>query len=192
MRVKCIANRNKALPKEWNNIDGGGWKNREFDLIIDKEYLVFAISVHAGFVSFCLCDESYTYYPLWNPAPLFEVVDGSASRYWKYHYFGTVDSTLIREVLFAFKEWGDDQYFYGKLVDAEDAEKTTFRRYKALMELEFPDPSVEKMAKHLTDRWVMCPNCDESWEDVVENGLVKCPKCHEFLNNPLYSPINPE
>jgi hypothetical protein len=30
------------------------------------------------------CDDNYSYYPMQNPAPLFEVVDSRVSKYWRF------------------------------------------------------------------------------------------------------------
>ncbi|MBU1628487.1 MAG: hypothetical protein KKH06_00145, partial [Gammaproteobacteria bacterium] len=62
-----------------------------------------------------------------------------------------------------------------------------FKKYKKLMDLEFPNSSVIKVASDLGKSWIMCPDCDEAWENKSSAALVECPKCKTLLNNP-YQP----
>ena len=37
------------------------------------------------------------------------------------------------------------------------------------------------------DDWVMCPNCDEAWQDrnIRVHEMVKCPKCESLYLSPF-------
>lgn len=184
MRIKCIANMGADLPADCLDPASGFDPDTVFDLIIGKEYVVYGITLFLGYVWYYICDEVYIYYPIWNPSPLFEVVDGRLSRYWSYGFYpGSTESET--HVIFGYEEWVNDPYHYDKLTDGEEVEVAIFRRYKELMDLEFPDPSLSKVATNLGDGWLMCPDCDEAWETSSSDGMVRCPKCRLLMNNPL-------
>ena len=185
MKVKCIANKGSYLPEDCLDPSSGFDNKTEFPLIIEKEYTVYGITLYLGYVWYYLQDEDYTYYPRWNPSPLFDVVDGRISRYWRYGYC----SGKIRDevnVIFAFKKWVNDPYYYDGLTDGEKTEVAIFKRYKELMDVEFPDRSISRTASDLADGWVMCPDCDEAWQATSSDGMLRCPKCSVLLHNPLY------
>ena len=70
------------------------------------------------------------YYPMRNPAPLFEVVDNRISRYWR---FELAPNGLLT---FAFEQWFLDPYFYDKLTDGEEQAVLIFEEVKDLMDTE--------------------------------------------------------
>ncbi|MFO0699692.1 MAG: hypothetical protein U0236_10705 [Nitrospira sp.] len=187
MRVKCIANKKADLPEDClDPVPPGVEREEQFFLVVGKEYLVYGITLFRGYIWYYLCDEVYSSYPAWNPSPLFAVTDGQLSRYWKYGY--SVNERLKKpHVIFAFKEWVDDPYFYDKLTDGEEAEVLLWKQYKDLMGSEFPDPSNPRKAKDMGDSWVMCENCDEVWSVSASDGTIKCPKCSTLQNNPIYA-----
>ena len=138
MRIKCIAKTGAALPADCRDPASGFDENTEFWLEIGKEYVVYGMTVFLGYVWYFICDEASDYYPRWNPAPLFEVVDGRLSRYWRYGYAPgpTREQT---QVVLAFEEWANDPYFYDRLSDGEEREVDIFARYKRLIDAEFED-----------------------------------------------------
>lgn len=190
MRIKCIANRGVNLPDDCLDPSGGYGKECEFALKIDKEYNVYAITLQLGYVWYYICDEDhYDIYPVWNPSPLFEVVDGRISKYWKYNFVRLNSQIRFARpiTIFAFTEWAIDPYeYYYKLTDGDEKEVAIFEHYRGLMDLEFPIISISKKAEDLGRNWVMCPDCDETWEASSENGMLKCPKCLALIHNPLY------
>lgn len=42
-------------------------------------------------------------------------------------------------------------------------------------------PEKEEIAQSLGDNWLMCPTCQESWEEISKYGMVRCPKCNKKL-----------
>jgi hypothetical protein len=51
-------------------------------------------------------------------------------------------------------------------------------------DLEKPDPEIKETAVSIGDNWLMCPVCQEAWEDFLKYRMVRCPKCNTKLNNP--------
>jgi hypothetical protein len=122
---------------------------------------------------------------MWKPAPLFEVARGEISKFWIYNYDPL---NIPYETIWAFPEWAKNPYkYYDRLTDCEDVEVEIFKKYKTLMDLEFPNPSVNLTAEILDDTWLMCPNCIDAWESTSQNGMVICPKCHNMMHNPRWT-----
>ena len=72
-----------------------------------------------------------TVLPSYCPAPLFEVVDDRASRYWRFHASET-------GVSFTLESLTKDPYFYDRLTDGDDAATIEqWRRWKLLLDQEF-------------------------------------------------------
>ena len=144
MKIRCIANKGTELPEIYLNPPLDITKETEFKLIIGKEYIVYAISEWQGNLSYCICDERFTYYPIHNPAPLFEIVDARYSRYWQVQ----LATNGLLEI--AFEHWFDLPNFYDKLTDGVEEAVLIFDKIKELMDAEaaIPKPrpfSVEEL-----------------------------------------------
>ncbi|TAE95195.1 MAG: hypothetical protein EAZ79_19885 [Oscillatoriales cyanobacterium] len=129
MKIRCIANKGADLPDNYLNPPLDITKETEFKLIVGKEYTVY---------------ERYTYYPIENPAPLFEIIDGRYSRYWHVQ----LATNGLLEI--AFEHWFSIPYFYDKLTDGEAEAVLIFDKIKELMDSEaaIPQPqpfSVEEL-----------------------------------------------
>ncbi len=129
MRIRCIANTGASLPESYINPAQGYKKETEFPLTIGKEYNVYALKEWQGSVWYYICDDNYMYYPMQNPAPLFEVVDSRVSKYWR---FKLHPNGLLK---IAFEQWLSDTYFYDKLTDQKE-EVLVFEKVKELMDAE--------------------------------------------------------
>jgi hypothetical protein len=144
MKIRCIANQGAYLPENYLNSPLDITKETEFKLILNKEYIVYAISEWQGNLSYYICDEGYTYYPIHNPAPLFEIVDARYSRYWQVQ----LATNGLLEI--AFEHWFYLPNFYDKLTDKEAEAVLIFDNFKELMDAEAaisqPQPfSVEEL-----------------------------------------------
>jgi len=144
MKIRCIANKGADLPENYLNPPLDITKETEFKLTVGKEYTVYAISEWEGNLGYYICDERYTYYPLENPAPLFEIIDGRYSRYWQVQ----LATNGLLEI--AFEHWFSIPYFYDKLTDGEAEAVLIFEKIKELMDSEaaIPQPqpfSVEEL-----------------------------------------------
>ncbi len=134
MKIRCIANTGASLPEHYLEPKRGWTKDLEFGLTIGKEYVVYAFYEWEGQIWYYIADDHYMYYPMQNPAPLFEVVDDRLSKYWR---FNLRPNGLLRV---AFSQWFTVPYFYDKLTDQEPAEVDLFKRIKGLMDMEAETP----------------------------------------------------
>lgn len=53
-------------------------------------------------------------------------------------------------------------------------------------DLEKPDPGIKETAIFIEDNWLMCPICQESWEEGLKYRMVRCPQCNNKLYNPRF------
>lgn len=150
----------------------------------ENYYQVYGIIIVKGVVNFYICDRFHQDFPVFYPASLFSVIDHHLSRYW-------IFSNIEGEVLFPaflFPEAFNDVYFFDKLTDGEEFEVHIFKKYKELMDLEFPDVEITQIAQIGDEKWLICPDCIDAWEHVSAiDALVRCPKCQKIWNNPRYS-----
>jgi len=134
MKIRCIANTGANLPESYFLPHLGYKKESEFQLSVGKEYIVYALYEWEGKIWYYICDERYTYYPIHNPAPLFEVVDNRISKYWRFKLAPNGLLTL------AFEQWFSDPYFYDKLTDQEEQAVLIFEQIKDLIDAEALSP----------------------------------------------------
>ena len=185
MIVKCIAKFGRDLPLDALVLRDGFDVEQEFRLIINKHYVVYGMILYSGYVWYYICDESYGYYPSWNPSPLFNVEDGRLSKYWLYS-FEKGKNRDMSETRWAYPEWVNEPYYYDHLTDGDEREVKIFQKYKAHMDIEFPNPSITERATALDEEWLMCPLCIDAWRSLCKEGMVICPKCKHMLHNPRY------
>ena len=134
MKIRCIANTGADLPESYFLPHLDYKKETEFQLTLGKEYIVYALYEWEGKIWYYICDERYTYYPIHNPAPLFEVVDDRISKYWRFKLAPNGLLTL------AFEQWCSEPYFYDKLTDQKEEEVLIFEKVKELMDAEVLSP----------------------------------------------------
>jgi hypothetical protein len=183
MRIKCVENKVAKLPEEI--IKNYSISDSNFPILIGKEYVVYGMTVHLGYVWYYICDEIYSYYPTWSPSPLFEVIDGQLSRFWIYSYKEGMRTVL--SPWWTFPEWADNPDFYDNLTDGDEREVKIFKSYKELMDLEFPDFTISEIAQIGDKEWLICPTCIDGWECLnTLDGMVRCPKCKKVMHNPRY------
>jgi hypothetical protein len=179
MKVKCISNK---IPVSLNDTKNDSISNREFDVKEGREYVVYALNVFKKYTWYCICEES-DFYPMWNPCVLFDIIDTRLSRFW---IVGCDEDNMP---FLSFPEWVNDAYFYGELIEnnSDDINAVVFRKYKKLMDLEFPDLSISTTAEIADKDWLICPKCIDAWESSNDqDALVKCPICRTIFNNPRY------
>ena len=184
MLIKCIYNKKIHLPKDCSSPSNDPeW---DFRLKLGENYIVYAMTIYSGYVWYYVCEHEFPSYPKWKPSPLFEVIDGSISKYWIYSFI--LDREIdYEDTTWAYPEWANEPYpYYDKLSDGEE-EVEIFNKYKELMDLEFPDPSVIETAKILDDEWVLCEQCIDAWQSMTTNvGMIRCPYCKQAMHNPRY------
>lgn len=180
MLIRCKQKTGQNLPVK--DPEGLIWQRKDFPyLIIDKIYVVYAMTIYLGYIWYYLIEDDSDRYPHWRPSPLFDVVDGRLSKYW---IFSIVDG----HTTWAYPEWARDPYnYYDRLSDGCKNEEEIFRSYRKLMDLEFPNPSNTEQALIGDNVWLMCPKCIDAWESTSsDDGMVICPKCNTTMHNPRY------
>ena len=185
MLIKCISKYGKDLPAELINSQTGFTKNTEFDLEVNQQFKVYALVFYSGYVWYCICPMPSDKIPFWYPSPLFVTLDNRMSRYWVYSTNTDEYATPIRGLI-TFPEWANDPSYYDYLVDREKIEVEIFKKYKLLMDIEFPDPEVTEKATALEDGWAMCPTCIDAWQPNPLDGMTVCPICNQTMHNPYY------
>ncbi len=195
MKVKCIYNSGKLLPQDLLNKQTTFKVDTEFALKLEKEYLVYAMECFYGYIWYYICDErhdSTDKCPFWNPYPsvLFELIDGRLSTFWRYNSYVDKESKCT-EYIFALPEWAKNSVkFYYRFIEGESPEIDIFKKYKVLMDLEFPDDMITEKATILDNEWLMCPVCIDAWQSKSVAGMVECPKCKNAFHNPRYKEGN--
>lgn len=138
MKIKCKFNLGKHLPRECQV--GGIGRSTLFPLEKGKEYTVYGLVINNGYFWYYICDDEYDEekinYPIWYPAPLFEIINKNLSKYWRICFN---QEKLFNNVvqLIAFEEWINDAYYYDRLTDGKREEVEIFKKYKSLMDNEF-------------------------------------------------------
>jgi hypothetical protein len=188
MKVRCTSRKGTSLPELYLDPSGGYMADTIFPLQVGKNYVVYALTLRRGGVWYYLLDESGVGYPVWFPAPLFEVSDSKLSKYW---VFGFHEAGLrAGDAVFAFAEWANDPLnFYDGLSDGRAEIRSVFQRYRELMDVEFDNETAGPIAEDLGDGWMMCSNCREAWQTSVNGPLLKCPHCATVLKNPRLSAL---
>lgn len=186
MLIQCIYKHTNDVPADRLFEINIALKPREFDLIINKHYQVYGLILHEGCIWYYICDESYSYYPVWYPSFLFNIVDGRLSRYWIYSLKKDINQMKYNTII-GYPEWANNFYeYYDRLTDGCEKEVKIFKKYKYSMDLEFPNPSIFNKATKLDNKWLMCTFCIDAWETTSQDGMVICPNCQRMLHNPFY------
>lgn len=107
-----------------------------FDLQIGKEYVVYGLTVFLGHVWYYIADESYSYFPVWNPASMFQITDSRASKFWVIGY-QTDDPKGDPSLLITFHEWVSDHMFYSRLTTGDPNCVALFKIYKERLDKEY-------------------------------------------------------
>lgn len=134
MKVRCLANTGEFLPENYLDSSLYRTKETEFNLIVGKEYVVYALYIWQKNIWYYICDERFTYFPIKNPAPLFQVIDSRPSKYWRME--------LGENGLFilAFEHWFSMANYYEKLTEQDEEAVLIFEKYKELMDAEVAEP----------------------------------------------------
>ena len=111
------------------------------------------------------------------PSQFFDVADGRLSRYWRYEIDQRSDTHFL-----AIPGW--DFQFFEALVDGEESADKRFQGYALAMSYEFAHPEITDPVRRLTEGWVMCPNCTESWRVVSDQEMLLCSDCRMHWLNP--------
>ena len=182
MKVQCISNLAKSLPQELINLKNYNI-NKEFNVTINEKYTIYAMGLASNNIWYAISLYDTQGHTIWYPSQLFSIIDSRLSKYW---IFSIKEFPLFERVIWAFPEWADEMSYYDKLVDGEEEEVEIFKKYKLLMDIEFPDPEVTEKATALEDGWAMCPTCIDAWQPNPLDGMTVCPICNQTMHNPYY------
>ena len=141
MKVKCINNTGKNIPKSLFSLVGYSEEVIFEQIAIGNIYIVYAIFIMKGEKWYLICSDWYNgvnlNFPEFFPASLFAIIDESLSRYWisKYMKDDYADSKeLVLNV--GFPNIINEDYFYGNLTEGCGKECDVFTKYKYLIDSE--------------------------------------------------------
>ncbi len=124
MRVEARSDSGSVLPSSYLDARRGYTESTYFPVTVGSEYAVYGITFFLGGAWYYLLDDDRNPWPVWKPAPLFEVADPALPVSWRvgYHRWPNADSFLV-----SWPEWSSDHFFYERLVDGERTELDLFR-----------------------------------------------------------------
>ncbi|MCQ9635296.1 hypothetical protein MP477_10055 [Chryseobacterium sp. WG23] len=160
----------------------------DFPLIQGKNYTVYAIEyTDERKINFFLLDEGGNIYPSNYPSEFFEISDPRMSKYWE----RTNDNQLypiqnpIYPNIITFKEWKINKYFEEDMFKGINGANDIFQSYKKLIDNEYPDESLDS-AIIMEENWILCPICNNAFENLSREGIISCANCKARLNNPCW------
>ena len=142
MRVRCISTDPMKLSKEYLQPIGiypdDPDASSQLGLTVGKIYTVYAISASKGGVYYFVYDDFERHYPINEAAPLFEVIDGTLSKYWSYNYkTWKYEGEKPRSRAFIEPtDWINDNMLYERLVDGDPSAGAAWWQLKRLMDEE--------------------------------------------------------
>ncbi|UVK86559.1 hypothetical protein LOY52_16920 [Pseudomonas sp. B21-051] len=106
----------------------------ELDIKIGKEYTVYGIEFWDNCPWIYICADSYDEYPKPFALDFFEITEQKLSSYWVLNSKDTYNKKVKTQLVFC--EWADDDSFYEKLIDEDEACVITFEKYRKAMDIE--------------------------------------------------------
>jgi hypothetical protein len=100
------------------------WREKQIFTTVGQKYVVYAVAIRNQQVWYYVVDDDNLWFPIYKPAPLFNIVDDRVSRHRRVKL---TPGNLDHEVLLAFEEWASGDQFYDRLSDKEHAEVRVFR-----------------------------------------------------------------
>jgi hypothetical protein len=181
MRVNCREKSAAVLSRERGENEPR--TRQQYPLVVGKDYVVYAVVMSRGRILY-LVQAEFREFPLLVPCELFQVSDGSVSRYWRY---GVHSGELGTVHVLGYQELADSPSHYEQIAEWAPGARGEYARAKALLDLEFPDPAITQVAESIEPGWLLCPECGDAWPCDSTAGMVKCPKCHVVLRNPAWT-----
>ena len=110
------------------------------EVTVNKKYIVYAISYHFDHPFYMVCgddyDGEYVNYPHLLPGCLFEVIDDRYSNHWIEKEIKNDKSGYENTKRVGFKEYVENEYFYGHLLEGYKKEVKQFAQAKELLDKE--------------------------------------------------------
>lgn len=166
MRVRCTANTGSALPDAYLRDERLLHASTAFDVEIGREYVVYGIAYVWAMCWYYLDQDVGLDYPLWRPAPLFEVVDDRVSRHWCLTRDATDRSGEATYLVVP--PWAREPFFYDRLTDLSPRELAIWRRWRgALREEDF-----ERSGRPWAIRLTYDPAADALYVALPDSGAA--------------------
>ena len=146
MRIRCIANKYRDLPKGSRaylpNCD-----DAEFPVKINQEYTVYGICGMGNEVFYSILVNAYSSFPEWFSSTLFTVVEGSMPSCWCYQVLPLLRGNTHPSARFiiSYPEWAYDRTYEWDLFEGVETHREIWLRYKGLIDQE----SAQFLANHL-------------------------------------------
>ena len=179
MKIKCVSNTNEFLIQKNANINH--LENYEDNIIIGKEYIIYAISYYENHFNYLMYDNSLK--PNWYFSELFDEIDNQISSTWFCKIF---NQKKMLKAIWGYKELVNIENHYDDLLEREQVALDIFYKRKKEMDVEFLIVSIKEKADILDKDWLMCPFCNESWKSTSKFGMIECRKCKKIMHNPRY------
>lgn len=129
MLVTCIDNRASRLPSSLIGTRTAIQPETEFPLTVGQAYVVYALTIWHAYLWYYVLDDDHLLYPVWTPAPLFDVTDGGVPGGWCIAYYRMAHDDEYP--IISFPEWANDRLFYERLVDGDEDAQRIFASRKA-------------------------------------------------------------
>lgn len=186
MKVSCIKNSLKSIPSNvYEGLQGYSVETEFSELEIGQQFVVYGINTFKKYPWYLIKVEGLAY-PMYYPAHLFKIIDGRLSKHWIVQEGQDDYDNEVQILEIGFKELVENKFFYGELIEDNSANNAIFNKYKALLDVEFPDNNNPLVAELIDKNWVMCPVCSDAFEANIYEGIVLCSKCKTSMNNPCW------
>ena len=184
--MKVLYREDKFRKKKSSNIKDflSNWQIIPDNLSLkdSQTYIVYAIEFNEeGHERFCVL-ESGIIFPSSFPSDLFDIVDTRISKFWdSVDDYKKLEKPKVFPRVISFKEWRENEYFHGEMVENIGEANYIFSQYQQVMNLEFKDPEYPTAFK-IEDNLFLCCNCNFAIESIDNFEKVKCQQCNTIQN----------
>lgn len=140
--VRCRENSLASLRDEFLDDRRGYRSSTTLPLSVGAQYDVFAISSFLGGFWYYVLDDDRHRYPVWYPAPVFDIVSETVPEGWVLAHHRTKDGGVTS--ILSFPEWASDPHYYERLVDDDPEAVTTFAQVRSSLLAEDRDGVVDR------------------------------------------------
>ncbi|SFT02445.1 hypothetical protein [Marininema halotolerans] len=132
MRVQCIANKGKDLPKKYWDAEAEEEYTEYYELKIGHVYIVYGMYLYKDIINYLVAYSINPALPFWYPADLFKVVNQILPMEWYFsHSKGTEDEITA---VWGYQELMDDKHFDDLMEREPEALKIFKKRKKEIDE----------------------------------------------------------
>ena len=132
--VRCRESTLSGTPASFLDDRRGYGPSTVLPLTVGATYVVFAITSFVGGFWYYVLDDDGHNYPVWYPAPVFDIASERVPAGWVLRHHRANDGGITS--ILTFPEWASDPHFYEKLVDDEPAAVAVFDRVQASLSMD--------------------------------------------------------